>query len=101
MKGQDKSCGQAESSGSNVDAPRNIRFYALLSRGEQESFPDVVTGMLQCFSINVYALLDPSSTLSFFNPLVSRNFDILPDIFNEPFMVTTLVGESVVAKRVI
>ena len=32
--------------------------------------------------------------------LIARNFEILPDIFNEPFMVSTPVGESLVAKRV-
>ena len=38
--------------------------------------------------------------LSFVTPLIARKFDILPDILNEPFMVTTPVGESVVVKRV-
>ena len=56
--------------------------------------------MLQVFSLNVYDLLDPGATLSFDTPLVARKFDILPDILNEPFMVTTLVGKLVVAKRV-
>ena len=35
------------------------RFYELKARGEQESSPDVVMCMLQVFSVNVYALLDP------------------------------------------
>ena len=60
----------------------------------------MVTGMLQVFSLNVYDLLDPGATLSFDTPLVARKFDILPDILNEPFMVTTLVGKLLVAKRV-
>ena len=33
-------------------------------------------------------------------PLVARKFYILPDIFNEPCMVSTPVGDSVVPKRV-
>ena len=56
--------------------------------------------MLQVFSINVYDLLYPCATLSFITPLVARKFDILPDILNEPFKVTTPVGDLVVAKRV-
>ena len=69
-------------------------------RGEQESSPNVVTGILQVFSIDVYALLDTVAILSCFSSLISRKFDILPDILNQTFMVTTPVGELVVAKRV-
>ena len=75
-------------------------FYALCSSGEQESSPNVVTGMLQVFSIDVYALLDLGSTLSFFTPFVASQFDIFPNILNEPFMVTIPVGDSMVKKRV-
>ena len=67
---------------------------------EQETSPDMVTGLLKVFSSNVYDLLDPGATLSFFTPLVSKKFDILPDILHEPFIVSTPVGESVVARRV-
>ena len=62
--------------------------------------PDVVTGMLQVFSIIVYALLDVDATLSFVTPLVAMKFDVLPDVLIEPFSVTTLVGYSVITKRV-
>ena len=60
----------------------------------------MVTGMLQVFSIDVYALLDPGATLSFLTPLVARRFDVLPNVFIEPFSFTTLVGDSIVARRV-
>ena len=60
----------------------------------------MVTGMLQVFSIDVYALLDMGDTLSFVTHLIARKFDILPDILNEPFIVTIPVGASVVANRV-
>ena len=73
---------------------------ALRSRGDQEDSPDVVTDMLQMFSINVYALLDPDATLSFVTPLVSMNFDVLPDIFHEPLLVSTTMGDSILFKRV-
>ena len=92
---------QAQASGSSVDLPKKKCFYALRSRGEREGSPDVVTGMLWVFSIDVCVLFDPGATLFFVTPLIARKFDILTDILNEPFMVTTLVGESVVAKRYI
>ena len=52
------------------------------------------------FSINVYALLYPDATLSFVIPLVAMKFDELPNVFHEPFLVSTPVGDSVLAKRV-
>ena len=60
----------------------------------------MVTGMLKVFTIDVYALLDFDVSLSFVTPLVSKKFEILPDIFHEPFIVSTPVGESVVSKKV-
>ena len=56
--------------------------------------------MLKVFSIDVYAFLYPGATLAFFGPIVAKKIDIFPDILNEPFTVTTPVGESIVAKRV-
>ncbi|KAH0727836.1 hypothetical protein KY290_003558 [Solanum tuberosum] len=87
-------------SGSNSDAPKKNRFYVVQSRGDQESFPDVVIGMLQVFSIDVYALLDSGATLSFVTPFVAMKFEILSDVLEEPFSVCTPVSDSVVAKRV-
>ena len=48
--------------------------------------------MLKVFFIDVYALLDPGATLSFVTPLVAKKFEILPDILNEPFMMSTPLG---------
>ena len=56
--------------------------------------------MFKFFSNHAYDLLDPCATLSFVTPLVAKMFDILPDILHEPFLVSTPVGESIVAKRV-
>ena len=61
MKGNDK--GSLQESGSNVVSPKKNRFYALHSRGKKESSPDVVTDMLEVFSLNVCALLDLCATL--------------------------------------
>uniref|UniRef100_M1BQ68 Gag-pol polyprotein n=1 Tax=Solanum tuberosum TaxID=4113 RepID=M1BQ68_SOLTU len=90
---------QTPPSDSNSDAPKKNHFYALQSRGDQESSPNVVTGMLQVFSIDVYALLDPSATLSFVTPFVAMKFDVLPETLTKPFSVSTPVGDSVVAKK--
>lgn len=100
MKVKDKGSGKSQPICSNVDSTRKNYIYDLYSGGEQQSSPKVVTGILQVFSIDVYALLDPGSTLYFVTPLIARKFDILPDILNEPFMVTIPVGKSVVAKKV-
>ena len=89
-----------QASGPNSDALKNKRFYALKSRVDQEDSPDVVTLMVQVFLINVYALINPDATSYFVTPLVSMKFDVLPHVFAEPFSVSTLVGDSVVAKRV-
>ena len=96
LNGQDKRSGKAQASGSNVNVPKKNRFYALRCKGEQESSPDVVTGMLQVLSIEFYVLLYSGDTLYFVTLLISRKFDVLPNILNESFMVTTPVGESVV-----
>ena len=45
--------------------------------------------MLKVFFIDISSLLDLSATLSFITPLVAKKFDILLDILNEPFMVST------------
>ena len=69
LKSQDKGSGQAQASGSS-DGPKKNHFYALHSRGEQETSLDIVTSMLKVFSLDVYALLDPGATLTFVTPLV-------------------------------
>ena len=42
----------------------------------------------------------PVFTLSFVTPLVAMKFDMPVDVLDESFFVSTLVGNSVVAKRV-
>ena len=78
LKARRKERIQAQASGPSSDAPKKNHFNALSSRGDQEESPDVVTGILQVFSIYVYDLLDPGATFSFVAPLVSMNFDVLP-----------------------
>ena len=67
-KAQGMESNQAQATNPNFCAPKKNRFYALRSRGDQKDSPDVVTGMLQIFSINVYELINPCATLSFMTP---------------------------------
>uniref|UniRef100_M0ZKD2 Gag-pol polyprotein n=1 Tax=Solanum tuberosum TaxID=4113 RepID=M0ZKD2_SOLTU len=91
---------QVTTSGAGSNTPKQNRFYTLQTRGEQEGFPDVVTGMLKVFQLDVYALLDPGDTLSLVTPYVAMRFYVLPDVLLEPFSVSTPIGNSIVAKRV-
>ncbi|XP_069143317.1 uncharacterized protein [Solanum lycopersicum] len=82
-----------------AEPPKRNRFYTLKGREKQEKSVDVVTGTLHVFSFPVYALLDSGSTLSFVTPLVASKFDLHPEILHEPFLVSTLIGESIRAEK--
>ena len=56
--------------------------------------------MFNVFSNDVYVLLELGATLLFVTPLVANYFSILHDILHEPFIASTPVGKSVVAKSV-
>ena len=55
---------------------------------------------LPIFSFLVYTLLDPGSTFSMVTPLVDNQFDLLPEILYELFLVSTLIRDSVKAEGV-
>ncbi|KAF3651872.1 putative calcium-transporting ATPase 13, plasma membrane-type [Capsicum annuum] len=76
------------------------RLYALTNRQEAEASPDVVTGMLQIVYRDVYVLFYPGSTLSYVTPYVAVGFRFELDVISKPFSISTLVGDSVVARRV-
>ncbi|XP_070050429.1 uncharacterized protein [Nicotiana tomentosiformis] len=82
---------------SSID-PQN-RIYALGGRHNQESSPNVVTGILSVSSYDVYALVDLGSTLSYVTLLVASKFGIEPELI-KPFEVSTPVGDPVIARRV-
>uniref|UniRef100_M1DFS0 Retrotransposon gag protein n=1 Tax=Solanum tuberosum TaxID=4113 RepID=M1DFS0_SOLTU len=71
---------------------RANHLYAITSRQEQENSPDVVTGVIKVFAFDVYALLDPGTSLSFVTPYVANKFDVIPEKLYEPFCVSTPVG---------
>ena len=91
--------GRGRGRGSSSSGNQN-RIYALAGRQDQESSPDVVTGILTICSHDAYALIDPGSTLSYITPFVARKFGIVPEILSDPFAVSTPVGESIIARRV-
>ncbi|WMV42012.1 hypothetical protein MTR67_035397 [Solanum verrucosum] len=74
--------------------------YVSTSCQGQENSPDVVTGMIEVFTFDVYALLDPGATLSFVTPYTAMRFDIITEQLLEPFSVSTLVGESILPEGV-
>ncbi|XP_070005605.1 uncharacterized protein [Nicotiana sylvestris] len=76
------------------------QFYAMSGRQTAEASPDVVPGILTVQSHDVYALIDPGSTLSYVTPFVAMEFGIEPNQLHDPFLVSTPVGESITAARV-
>ncbi|WMV45522.1 hypothetical protein MTR67_038907 [Solanum verrucosum] len=92
---------RATSRGATSGASRGgNRLYAITICKEQEDSPDVVTGMIQVFNFDVYALLDPGANLSFVTPYVAMNFDVLPKKLIEPFSVATPTSKSIQVERV-
>ncbi|XP_070014990.1 uncharacterized protein [Nicotiana sylvestris] len=65
-----------------------------------EASLDVVTGILTVQTHDVYALIDPGSTLSYVTPFVSLKFGIKSNQLHDPFSVSTPVDESITAARV-
>lgn len=88
-------------SSSNAGGQHHNRFYAFPPHREKEDSPDIVTGMLRVFCLEVYVLLDPGSNLSYVTPLVVVNFEMSPKKIPKPFLVSTPIGESVIVKQVI
>ncbi|XP_049371080.1 uncharacterized protein LOC125836028 [Solanum verrucosum] len=97
-KSKDGRQAQSSYSGSGGN-PRQNRFYTLQTRHDHTNFPNVVTSMLKVFHFDIYDLFDVGVVLSFVTPYVAMRFDVCPDILLKPFLVSTLVGDSVVAKR--
>ncbi|XP_059290828.1 uncharacterized protein LOC132044350 [Lycium ferocissimum] len=90
--------GRAKGGVSSSSSPQN-HIYALAGRQDLESSPDVVIGILSVFSHDVYALIDPGSTLSYITPFIVGKFRVEPELI-KPFEVSTPVGDPTIAKRV-
>uniref|UniRef100_M1DFF0 Gag-pol polyprotein n=1 Tax=Solanum tuberosum TaxID=4113 RepID=M1DFF0_SOLTU len=70
---------------------RQNRLYALQDRQDQEDSPDMVTGTLRVFNLDVYALIDPGATISFITLYIAVNFNVSPETLSKPFSVSTPV----------
>ncbi|XP_070034402.1 uncharacterized protein [Nicotiana tomentosiformis] len=57
-------------------------------------------GILTVFTFDVYALMDPGSTLSYVTPYIAKKCWIEPEKLCKPFEVSTPVGESVIARHI-
>ncbi|XP_070014062.1 uncharacterized protein [Nicotiana sylvestris] len=90
--------GAARGGAQNSEGPS--RFYAMSGCQTAEASPNVVTSILTIQSHDVYALIDPGSTLSYVTPFVFMEFRIESNQLHEPFSVSTPVGEYIVATRV-
>lgn len=56
--------------------------------------------MLYIFSRDVYVLFDIGSTLSYVAPYVAVHYDFGLENIHDPFLGSTLVGESIIDKRI-
>lgn len=56
--------------------------------------------MLPVFHIYVCALLDPGAILSFATPCIVVEFGVRPKILLEPFSISTLVSNLIIARWV-
>ncbi|XP_075083361.1 uncharacterized protein LOC142167105 [Nicotiana tabacum] len=59
-----------------------------------------MTDILTIFILDAYVVIDPRSTFSYVTPYFALDFEIKPEQLLEPFFVSTLVGDSVIASHV-
>lgn len=83
---------------SNGTSQNNLYAYATLP--EYEAFSDIITGMLDLFSRDVYYLLNLGSTLYYITLYVEVNFGFVLKCISNPFFVSTLVGVFIVDRKV-
>lgn len=72
--------------------------YALTTWQESKTSVDVIMGMLQIFSRDIYILFDPKPTQYYVTPYVEVIFGFDPEDIFESFSLSTLVGDSVIAR---
>ncbi|XP_060182412.1 uncharacterized protein LOC132612086 [Lycium barbarum] len=71
-----------------------------LARQDVQALNAVVTGILSVCSFDALALIDPGSTHSYVSPYFALRFDRQPDMLNDPFLVVTPVGASLLVEYV-
>ncbi|XP_070015995.1 uncharacterized protein [Nicotiana sylvestris] len=70
------------------------------TRQDAQASNAVVTGILSVSSFDALALIDPGSTHSYVSSYFSLRFSRQPKLLNDPFLVVTPVGESLLAEYV-
>nr|XP_009801880.1 PREDICTED: uncharacterized protein LOC104247537 [Nicotiana sylvestris] len=68
------------------------------TRQDAQASNVVVTGILSFCSFDALALIDPGSTHSYVSSYFALRFSRQPELLNDPFLVATPVGESLLAK---
>ncbi|XP_070057470.1 uncharacterized protein [Nicotiana tomentosiformis] len=99
-RGSPAPTGHGEARGGAQSSGEPNRFYALSGRQSAEASQDIVIVILTVQSHDVYALIDPGSSLSYVTPYVATSFGIVPEQLHEPFSVSTLVGEFIMVALV-
>ncbi|XP_060210488.1 uncharacterized protein LOC132637416 [Lycium barbarum] len=89
---------QAQSGRGAAKSGNTGHMYALAGRQDTEARANVVTGILSVINFSVFSLIDPDSTLSFVTPFIAKKFGVEPKKLHEPYEVSTLVGELVLAR---
>nr|XP_016442348.1 PREDICTED: uncharacterized protein LOC107767769 [Nicotiana tabacum]XP_016442349.1 PREDICTED: uncharacterized protein LOC107767769 [Nicotiana tabacum] len=70
------------------------------TRQDAQASNAVVTGILSVYSFDALVLIDPGSTLSYVSSYFALRFSRQPELLNDPFLVATPVGESLLAEYV-
>ncbi|XP_070040575.1 uncharacterized protein [Nicotiana tomentosiformis] len=70
------------------------------TRQDAQASNAVVTSILSVCSFDALALIDPGSTHSYVSSYFALRFSRQPELLNDPFLVATLVGESLLAEYV-
>ncbi|XP_075080099.1 uncharacterized protein LOC142165444 [Nicotiana tabacum] len=70
------------------------------TRQDAQASNAVVTGILSVYSFDALALIDPVSTHSYVSSYFTLRFSRQPELLNDPFLVATHVGESLLAEYV-
>ncbi|XP_070036112.1 uncharacterized protein [Nicotiana tomentosiformis] len=99
-RGTPASAGRGAARGGEQSSEGPSRFYSMSGRQSAETSLDVVTCILIVQSHDVYALINPGSTLSYVTLYVAIEFGIESEQLHEPFSVSTPVGEFILAARV-
>ncbi|XP_070039350.1 uncharacterized protein [Nicotiana tomentosiformis] len=72
----------------------------VFTRQDAQASNDVVTGILSVCSFDALALINPLSTHSYVSSYFALRFTRKPELLNDPFLVATPIGESLLAEYV-